>query len=84
MFSPPPLPRTPLPPLPKKRLVCEHDFGLMGCDCRDHGVKQFVSRYRKVEGIENDELKWGDEVSVKGQRDDIALVVLVCICMLPP
>ncbi|CAM9267298.1 unnamed protein product [Ectocarpus sp. 4 AP-2014] len=29
---------------------------------RDHGVKQFVSRYRKVEGIENDELKWGDEL----------------------
>lgn len=30
---------------------------------REHGVKQFVSRYRKVEGISNDELKWGDEVS---------------------
>ncbi|CAN0018299.1 unnamed protein product, partial [Hapterophycus canaliculatus] len=29
---------------------------------REHGVKQFVSRYQKVEGIENDELKWGDEV----------------------
>lgn len=39
---------------------------------RDHGVKQFVSRYRKVEGIENDELKWGDEV--RGDKD----YALVC------
>ncbi|CAN0436943.1 unnamed protein product, partial [Laminaria digitata] len=29
---------------------------------REHGLNQFVSRYRKVEGIQNDELKWGDEV----------------------
>ncbi|CAM9753113.1 unnamed protein product [Ascophyllum nodosum] len=29
---------------------------------RDHGLKQFVSRYRKVEGIKNDQLKWGDEI----------------------
>lgn len=29
---------------------------------RQHGVKQFVSSYQKVEGIANDELKWGDEV----------------------
>ena len=57
-------------PLSKKRPCARTgcDAGATRCDAthdgvgRDHGVKQFVSRYRKVEGIENDELKWGDEV----------------------
>ena len=29
---------------------------------REHGVQQFINRYRAVRGIRNDELKWGDEV----------------------
>ncbi|CAN0504015.1 unnamed protein product, partial [Discosporangium mesarthrocarpum] len=29
---------------------------------REHGIQQFLANYRKVQGIENDELKWGDEV----------------------
>lgn len=43
------------------RMLAFCDVAMMAM-IRDHGVKQFVSRYRKVEGIENDELKWGDEV----------------------
>eukprot|EP00611_Tribonema_gayanum_P021822 TRINITY_DN4282_c0_g1_i1.p1 TRINITY_DN4282_c0_g1~~TRINITY_DN4282_c0_g1_i1.p1 ORF type:complete len:474 (-),score=175.74 TRINITY_DN4282_c0_g1_i1:711-1958(-) len=29
---------------------------------REHGVSQFINRYREVRDICNDELKWGDEV----------------------
>lgn len=29
---------------------------------RENALKQFVSRYRRAEALENDQLKWGDEV----------------------
>ena len=31
---------------------------------REHGIAQFISLYKRVKDIENDELLWGDEVSV--------------------
>ena len=31
---------------------------------RDHGIIQFLHTWERVKGIQNDELKWGDEIEV--------------------
>ena len=31
-------------------------------DIREHGITQFLAMWDKVKGIDNDELKWGDEI----------------------
>ena len=29
---------------------------------REHGIIQFLNTFNRVKGLENDELKWGDEI----------------------
>eukprot|EP00903_Cladosiphon_okamuranus_P016078 g14842.t1 len=43
-------------PLPRERALRHFD------NIRGHGIRQFISQYRRHEGIKNDELKWGDEM----------------------
>ncbi len=29
---------------------------------RDHGIQQFLNTWNRVKNLENDELRWGDEI----------------------
>jgi glutamate--cysteine ligase catalytic subunit len=31
---------------------------------KEHGILQFLHTWERVKGIQNDELKWGDEIEV--------------------